>query len=284
MTAEDFRTSLHAKVSGTWNLHRATTECLRQPLDFFTLMSSLSGFIGKEGQGNYAAANSFLDAFASYRRQQGLCAHSIDIGAIDDVGYVADDEHGLENKINWTQWIAINETTLRRLLTYSILQQDRAAPLNPSSRTQLIAGIAYPFPADGSHTTREPRFSHLCAARGGAAGAHAGGQDDQAADQAAQAIRALHTLQKAGEDDATLSKAVTDVLASQFAKILGLGDQVIEPGKALMAYGLDSLSGVELRNWVRQKLGVELSTLDIINATSLVALSEKVVPKLPAVE
>ncbi|KAH7374224.1 beta-ketoacyl synthase domain-containing protein [Cadophora sp. MPI-SDFR-AT-0126] len=278
MTVEDFRTSLHAKVTGTWNLHKATTEFLKQPLDFFTLLSSLSGFIGKEGQGNYAAANSFLDSFASYRQQHGLCANSIDIGAIEDVGYVAEDSNGLENKINWTQWIAIKESTLRQLLTYSILQQDRASPINKQSTTQLIAGIAYPFPNDGSHTTREPRFSHLCAARG--EGNTSISNDE--GDQTGLAIRALHTLQKSGEDEATLTKAVTDILSSQFAKILGLSEEV-EPGKALMAYGLDSLSAVELRNWTRQKFSVELSTLDIINATSLIELSGKVVGKLPEV-
>ncbi|OBT76519.1 hypothetical protein VF21_05368 [Pseudogymnoascus sp. 05NY08] len=217
MTVEDFRTSLYAKVTGTWNLHKATTELLKQPLDFFTMLSSLLGFIGKEGQGNYAAANSFLDSFASYRQQQGLCSNTTNIGAIEDVGYVAEDSNGLENKINWAQWIAIGESTLRQLLTYSILQQDRVSPINKQSTTQLIAGIAYPFPNDGSNTTREPRFSHLCAARG--EGKASASTDE--GDQTALAIRALHTLQKAGEDEATLTKAVTDILSSQFAKILG---------------------------------------------------------------
>lgn len=192
MTVEDFRTSLHAKVTGTWNLHKATTELLKQPLDIFTLLSSLSGFIGKEGQGNYAAANSPLDSPASYRQQQGLCANTIDIGAIEDVGYVAEDSNGLENKINWTQWIAINESTLRQLLTYSILQQDRVSPINKQSTTQLIAGIAYPFPNDGSNTTREPRFSHFCAAR---SEDKASTSNDEG-DQTGLAIRAPRTLQK----------------------------------------------------------------------------------------
>jgi aryl carrier-like protein len=55
----------------------------------------------------------------------------------------------------------------------------------------------------------------------------------------------------------------------------------MEAGKPLMAYGLDSLSAVELRGWVRHRMGAELSTLDITNASSLVALSEKHVAKLP---
>lgn len=194
MTVEDFRTSLHAKVTGTWNLHNATTKLLKQPFDFFTMLSRLSEFIGKEGQANYAAANSFLDSFASYRQRQGLCANTIDIGAIEDVGYVAEDSNGLENKMNWTQWIAINESTLRQLLTYSVLQQDCVSPINKLSTAQLIAGIAYPFPNDGSNTTRESRFSHLRAARGEGKAS----TSNDGGDPTAIAIRALHTLQDPG--------------------------------------------------------------------------------------
>lgn len=85
---------------------------------------------------------------------------------------------------------------------------------------------------------------------------------------------------KSGADSAVLVKESVEVLSVQFSKILRLGDG-IEPGKPLMAYGLDSLAAVEFRNWIRQKIGVELSTLDIINASSLIALSEKLIAKLP---
>ncbi|KAI1168403.1 hypothetical protein F5B18DRAFT_646930 [Nemania serpens] len=58
-------------------------------------------------------------------------------------------------------------------------------------------------------------------------------------------------------------------------------DPRMEPGKPLMAYGVDSLAGVELRNWIPVKPGAELSTLEIVKGSSLVALAEKVVGKLP---
>jgi hypothetical protein len=64
MTVQEFHETIGCKVKGTWNLHMAS---LSQPtrLDFFTLLSSVSGVIGQRGQANYAAANVFLDSFAS---------------------------------------------------------------------------------------------------------------------------------------------------------------------------------------------------------------------------
>lgn len=76
-TVERFQTVLAPKVNGAWNLHHAT--CHRQ-LDFFILFSSISAVLPAPGQSNYAAANAFLDAFAHYRRQQGLTALSINWG------------------------------------------------------------------------------------------------------------------------------------------------------------------------------------------------------------
>jgi len=51
--------------------------------------SSVSALTGAPGQGNYCAANAFLDALAHYRRAQGLPALTVNWGAIAEVGYVA---------------------------------------------------------------------------------------------------------------------------------------------------------------------------------------------------
>lgn len=281
MTHDDYHTAIHAKLAGTWNLHHAAQQEQKQPLDFFTMLSSISGVIGNKGQANYAAANAFLDAFASYRLANGLQANTVDLGAIQDVGYVAEQGGVLEARFDKRQWTPINEGMLRRILGYSVLQQQSSSPLNPSSKAQLITGLAYPLTRDGSDLAEERRFGYLFSAHG--AGGNAGGESDGANDQAVQAVKAFAVMHTSGADPAALAKAALGLLQIQLTKILRLETE-LEPGKPLMAYGLDSLSAVELRGWVRQKTGAELSTLDITNASSLIALSEKLVSKLPVPE
>ena len=74
------------KAIGAWNLH-ALTQTLE--LDFFVLYSSVAALLGSPGQSNYAAANSFVDALAHYRRARGLPALSINWGTFTDVGLAA---------------------------------------------------------------------------------------------------------------------------------------------------------------------------------------------------
>ncbi|KAJ5740229.1 Fum1p [Penicillium malachiteum] len=88
MLFEDWEVSLDSKVRGTWNLHHAL---LTTPLDFFLIFSSICSITGQTGQSNYAAANSFLDAFAVYRQQLGLPASIINPGIIEHRGLVSRD-------------------------------------------------------------------------------------------------------------------------------------------------------------------------------------------------
>ena len=71
------------KVYGAWNLHTATAD---QPLDWFCSFSSAAALVGSPGQGAYAAANSWLDAFTHWRRAQGLPATAIAWGAWAQIG------------------------------------------------------------------------------------------------------------------------------------------------------------------------------------------------------
>ncbi|TGJ78884.1 hypothetical protein E0Z10_g9884 [Xylaria hypoxylon] len=103
---------------------------------------------------------------------------------------------------------------------------------------QLITGIAYPLQASSSDLDDDPRFGY-----------HFGGSDGD--DDAAQD-------EGGTTDEASLTKTAAALLGTQITRLLHLETEV-ETGKPLAAYGLDSLSAVEMRGWVRNKLGAELS-------------------------
>ncbi len=83
---ERFEQVMAPKVTGSWNLHHLTQDL---PLDFFICFSSAASITGMLGQGNYIAANTFLDALAHYRQALGLSTLSINWGTWGEVGMAA---------------------------------------------------------------------------------------------------------------------------------------------------------------------------------------------------
>jgi polyketide synthase PksN len=84
-TREDFEAVLAPKLAGLVNLDEATKSL---KLDFFVLFSSLAAVTGNVGQGDYAGANAFMDAYAEYRNSL----------------VKAGQRHGRTLSINWPVW------------------------------------------------------------------------------------------------------------------------------------------------------------------------------------
>tara|TARA_R110002003_G_scaffold232_10_gene16791 strand:- start:11320 stop:17916 length:6597 start_codon:yes stop_codon:yes gene_type:complete len=273
MTPEEFRLPGQPKVAGTWNLHMAGQEHLAShglQLDFFTMLSSVSGLLGHMGQSNYAAANAFLDAFAAWRLQQGLPACSVDLGPVDEVGYLKDKDNA-NRRLEAMGWRLINEALLYRILRASILQQTHA--INKSSYGVLCTGIMPGAPFF------EPlhRFSSLRPAAGSAAASS--GVGSGASSSAATKLAMLKNAAKGGVEKATLLAASTEVMNAVLMRSLGMKEP-LESSRPLGDYGVDSLVAVEMRNWARAELGVEMSVLEIVGARTLVSLCEALLKKL----
>ena len=88
---ESFRRVLEPKIAGTLALDQATRS---EPLEFFISFSSAVSVLGNAGQGDYAAACRFQDAFAETRNR--LVANGR--------------RHGRTLTIAWSQWAEAGHT------------------------------------------------------------------------------------------------------------------------------------------------------------------------------
>ena len=236
-----FQTVMRPKVQGAWNLHAQTAGT---KLDFFVLFSSGSALMGAAGQGNYAAANAFLDGLAHHRRALGLAASTINWGPWSEVGMAAG--LGSRDLERWKEaglgMIAPAEgvRALERLLTEGAAQ----AAVLPFDWTRFLR-------QDGARPPG-PLFARLVAAApkpveaAGAARAEEGFLDRLRANDPEQRI-------------VLLQEHVRD----RVIRVLALSPSTpIDLTQHLAELGMDSLMAVELSNHLQSSLGVQLpSTL-----------------------
>ncbi|TQN67910.1 Highly reducing polyketide synthase gloL [Colletotrichum shisoi] len=144
-----WETATSPKIRGTWNLHRL----LPSDLDFFVLFGSTSGIHGYPGQANYAAANTFLDAFAQYRRRQGLSCSVLDLGGVEDVGYVSRTRE-VEDAMKKAGSKLLSESDMLRGLQLAMAQSPssdaglESAVAGPGFGGQVVIGLDCSIPLD----------------------------------------------------------------------------------------------------------------------------------------
>ncbi|KAK7912259.1 Fumagillin dodecapentaenoate synthase [Apiospora marii] len=269
MTVQEYHEALTCKVTGTWNLHHAAAQT-QHSLDFFTMLSSISGIVGTAGQANYCAGNSFQDAFAQYRHSLGLPAHTIDLGIVEDVGYMSEHQDLTDRVRSRSKLPGISEQQLHEILKFSILQQQQQ---------QMITGLPYPLPPDSPVLQSDMRFSSLAVSSTLAHSNPSDAADLAGGDPADSELRVFEAMRKAGVPADKLVPEVVRLVGRQFVRSLGLTADM-EESKPLSSFGIDSLAAVDLRNWVKVHLKTELTTLEVLNSESLGALCQKIVGRI----
>jgi acyl transferase domain-containing protein/acyl carrier protein len=257
LTAERVGAVMRAKADAAWNLHELTAGA---PLSMFVLFSSVAGTFGSGGQGNYAAANTFLDALAAARSAQGLPGLSLAWGP-------------------WEQGMAATVDAAAR----DRMARDGFAPLTgPDGLALFTAATAGPVIGP-----------LLVPVRLDLAALAAGGQSVPSLLQGLARPAARRTAANAAVPDGGLaarlaalspaerSQHLLDTIRAQVATVMGdVGPDEIEPDQDFAELGLDSFESLELRNRLGTLTGLRLPATLVFDYTSPALLTRYLLAEL----
>lgn len=254
MAERDFAAVLAPKITGTRVLHEALRD---DELDFFVMFGSAGSVIASPGQGNYAAANAYLDSFAHYRRRQGLPALTIGWGPWS-VGMV--DELNLAGVYAQRGIDLITPRVGARILDRLLTQ-----------RAPSVVAIT----ADWSRARRvgfggrpPQMFADL-------------GVEELSPDGGDAPASILTVLAGTPESDrigliaATVRRLVADVFDCDVTDF--------ETNDMLDDIGLDSMMAMDFRVRINEMFSIDLPLLEILRGVSVNSLADRVLAELHAV-
>lgn len=258
LDAAAFHEVLRPKVMGGWLLHRLLQDA---PLDFFIFFSSAGSMLGQPGQGNYAAANAFLDALAHHRRAQGQPALSINWGAWAGEGFA--DSIGGKRLAARLALLGIGSIApkqaleiLGRLLGQSA-PQVVAVPVDWNQYREFDpAGSASPLLSELAR--EEARVS----------------RSTGSASERRDALLAAEPAER--------RQLLQSYLSEQVARVLGTSPSKLDLEQPLIHLGLDSLMTVELKNRIAVDLKVNVPVAKFLQGFSVDQAVTQVLDQLAA--
>lgn len=266
MTWDQWNRATQAKVALSMNLHSHLTD-----LQFFVLLSSVTGVAGHMSQANYAAGNTFQDALARHRTAQGLPAVAIDLSAVDSAGWVAQqaDPDRARRRIEGLGAASMSVGAVLELLEAAIRDPLRAS----TAESQVIVGLSrHATIPDDSVTKRDRRFGTLRMAPDHAMSGKitaSGGEAPTGAAKDSTAVLLAAVAAGRQVPIPELTQLVVNAVADKLAVIFNVDPSVIDPEVPLSQYGVDSLVAVDVRNWLANRLKARVSVSDITQAASL---------------
>ncbi|KAJ8061397.1 hypothetical protein OCU04_010453 [Sclerotinia nivalis] len=250
---EDWKDCLEPKVLGSWNLHQS----LPQGMDFFLCLSSISGIVGRETQGCYAAGNTYLDSLAQFRILHGEKAVSIDLGIMEEDGMLAEDPSLMNRAKSSGALIPIYTAQLHALLDYYC---NPTLPMLDCRSCQPLIGLEVPANLFAKNIDLPPflylpTFKHLFQIAGDYTQNTNNGNNAKT-DISAQIASAASVAEAA--------VIVTQALMDRLSTSVGIPIDELRDDKPMHQHGVDSLLAIELRNWFAKKIGADVAIFDIL--------------------
>jgi len=242
LTRERMRTVLAPKAHGAWLLHEATKNL---GLDCFVMFSSVSSIFGNPAQGNYGAANAFLDNLAHYRWALGLPALTMNWGVLGGEGYVARNERVAE----FLSRQGTDELSPREVI--SILESS----LEAGNAQVMAIRVDWAKWRQFFRAMQEnPLVEHIFASVE-SAGSGPGASDWRVKIESASAQ----------ERPKVIAQAVREIVGG----VLRVKPDTLRDDQPLTDLGLDSLMGVEIETSLEAAVGVALPPTSLMRARTI---------------
>ncbi|MFD8498694.1 SDR family NAD(P)-dependent oxidoreductase [Amycolatopsis sp. NPDC059657] len=254
LTPERISKVFRPKVDAALTLHELTRDL---DLSAFVLFSSAAGVFGNAGQGNYAAANGFLDALAEHRRAQGLAAQSLAWGL-----WAEEDASGMASELSEADVARITRTGAS-----GITPLEGLALLDNASGVDL--GVIVPMKLDVK-ALQGVDVPHLLRGLVRAPSRRAAKTD-------AGAVRRRLASLDGGEQE----NAVRELVLTHAAAVLGHTDAAaVDPERDFLESGFDSLTAMELRNSLNSAIGLSLPAMVVFDNKNPAELARFVLGQL----
>jgi acyl carrier protein len=257
MTPQQLNRVLRPKLDAAMHLHELTAG---MQLSAFVLFSSVAALIGSPGQGNYAAANAFLDALAARRRSQGLPATSLAWGLWAEAA-------GMAGELGDAEIARLGRMGVGALSAELGLDLfDRALGLDEALLVPVRLELAA-LRVQSRSGMLPPMLRGLVGTQPRRAGSAEGSLGQRLA----------------GVPRAEWEQVSVDLVRGQVAAVLGhASGDAVDPELAFKDLGFDSLAAVELRNRLNRATGLRLPTTLIFDHPTVAAIARLLVKEVGA--
>lgn len=266
---------LAPKVTGTWNLHRTL---LNTDLDFFLIFGSLSGWRGNRGQANYAAANTFLDSFAQYRRRLGLPVSLITLGPVGGIGRVSKDTRLLQ-ALHARSVYLLTERDVLNAMKISLTPNQAEAPEGCRITGDFGFGMVSTQPKHeverAGYLTQDLRnglYPNLQTV--------APQKDEAAGDSVLQHIASDVKNDPSLLDQAEFQSKICREMGKQINMYTSNSEALSD--EELANLHIDSLMSLEIRYYLQRHLNIEISLMEISSVGTVRELSGVILKTLKA--
>lgn len=239
-----------AKVQGSWNLHRLSTE-LNSELDYFVLFSSSASLLAPSGLANYVAANAFIDALAAYRQQKNQPTHSINWGVWQDTGMAA-----AVNDIRRHQWQVMGVRPMQAETALNAMQ----TVMGSDEANMAIIDIDFNDYVNSLDAGNRENYFQAVLSQ----------QPDQAQKNRASAESIVSLLQQNPDRQQEL---MLNHISQLVGSVLGISAD-IDLRRGFFELGMDSLTSMELRNRLQRELEITLDATLTFKYPTVSALSD----------